>query len=85
MKGISRSTRRNGPPVGRSDKGAVPWPIWAYEIRIAPATKPNVNELNHLGGEGWELASAVGVGELGAIEEIWYIFKRLEETGGFGE
>ena len=49
---------------------------WEYEIRVVPAVKPSTAELNQLGLEGWELVSAVGVGELGAVEEIWYIFKR---------
>ena len=49
---------------------------WEYRVRVSPARKPNPKELNELGKDGWELASAVGVGELGAVEEIWYVFKR---------
>ncbi len=49
---------------------------------MAPAVTPSVDELNELGAEGWELVSAVGVGELGAIEEIWYAFKRESLPGG---
>ncbi len=49
---------------------------WEYNIHVAPATRPSLVELNKLGGNGWELASTVGVGELGATEEIWYKFKR---------
>ena len=56
---------------------------WEYKIHVAPAVRPSVDELDRLGAEGWELVSAVGVGELGAIEEIWYAFKResLPEGG----
>ncbi len=54
---------------------------WEYKIHVAPAVKPSVNELNQLGAEGWELVSAVGVGELGAVEEIWYVFKRESPPG----
>ncbi len=53
---------------------------WEYEIHDAPATKPSVAELNRLGRDGWELISVVGVGELGAIEEVWYIFKRRKAS-----
>ncbi len=49
---------------------------WEYEIHVAPATKPSLAELNRLGRDRWEIVSAVGVGELGAVEEIWYVFKR---------
>ena len=51
---------------------------WEYRVQRAPAITPEsvVTEFNELGLEGWELVSAVGVGELGAIEEIWYVFKR---------
>ncbi len=49
---------------------------WDYQVLVAPATRPGVDELNHLGGQGWEVIAGIGVGELGAVEEIWYIFKR---------
>lgn len=51
---------------------------WEYRVQRAPATTPEsvVPEFNELGLEGWELVSAVGIGELGAIEEVWYVFKR---------
>lgn len=51
---------------------------WEYEVHVAPATRPSIKDLNKLGRDGWELVSAVGVGELGAIDEIWYVFKRLK-------
>ncbi len=49
---------------------------WEYRIHVAPAVRPSVDELNKLGAEGWELVSAVGLGELVAVEEIWHAFKR---------
>lgn len=49
---------------------------WEYRIHVVSATKADPRELNRLGREGWEIASAVGVGELGAIEEVWCFLKR---------
>ncbi len=49
---------------------------WEYRIRVVPTHKSAVLELNRLGRAGWELAAAVGVGELGAVDEIWCFFKR---------
>ncbi len=55
---------------------------WEHRIHVAPAVTPSVDELNELGAEGWELVTAIGVGELGAIEEIWYAFKRESPPRG---
>jgi len=52
---------------------------WSYHIHVASVARPPSEDLNRLGAEGWELISAVGVGELGAVDEIWYVFKRPRE------
>lgn len=49
---------------------------WEYRILAEPSCKPNSASLKRLGRNGWELVSTVGVGELGAIEEVWFVFKR---------
>lgn len=49
---------------------------WRYQVLVVSTTKDPSRELNRLGADGWELASAVGVGEFGAVEEIWCFMKR---------
>lgn len=49
---------------------------WDYRIQVMPTNKPEAFDLNRLGTEGWELTSVVGVGELGAVEELWCFLKR---------
>ncbi len=53
---------------------------WEYRILVLPATKPESPELNRLGSDGWELASIAGVGELGAVEELWCFLKRPSKS-----
>lgn len=52
---------------------------WEYRIVVVPATKPETTQLNDLGHRRWELPSAVGVGEFGAIDEVWLLLKRRVE------
>ncbi len=54
---------------------------WEYRILVVPAAKPEPLELNRLGMDGWELASVAGVGELGAVEELWCFLKRPSKSG----
>ncbi len=49
---------------------------WQYQVLVVPTTRDPTQDLNRLGADGWELASAVGVGELGAVEEVWCFMKR---------
>ncbi len=50
--------------------------IWRYRIHVISASSPDKAQLDQLGEAGWELVSAVGVGELGATDEIWLFFKK---------
>lgn len=51
-------------------------PSWDYRIQVLPANTPDTLDLRRLGEQGWELTSVVGVGELGAVEELWCFLKR---------
>ena len=51
-------------------------PRWQYRIEVVRAASPGNADLESTGRDGWELVSAVGVGELGAVDEIWLFFKR---------
>lgn len=58
--------------------------VWEYRVLRVPADGASLRQLNRLGKAGWELASAVGVGELGAVEEVWCFFKRTGRSRGAG-
>ncbi len=49
---------------------------WEYRVLVIPVSKDPTGELDRLGSEGWELVSTEGVGELGAVEEVWCFMKR---------
>ena len=49
---------------------------WEYRIQVVPTDKPAALQLNRLGRAGWELVSVAGVGELGAVEEVWCFLRR---------
>ncbi len=53
---------------------------WEYRIQVVSSGSPETVNLEQMGKAGWELTSAVGVGELGATEEIWLFFKREVKT-----
>lgn len=49
---------------------------WEYRIEVVSTGKPTALQLNSLGRVGWELVSVAGVGELGAVEEVWCFLRR---------
>ena len=49
---------------------------WEYAVHVARVRQPPIADLNRRGQDGWELTSVAGIGELGAIEELWCFFKR---------